>query len=121
MQHFRTGIYTKLNLSPESNYVIFYVMCLIFVINAIITTYDIHKLITLCSLYDLANVVPTLAKFYHQASEAYEQACTRFINTIILYVSCSLLCEKSHISVPQFYMSYIFVQVRCLAVLSIFH
>ncbi|KAL2459160.1 Exocyst complex component SEC3A [Forsythia ovata] len=35
------------------------------------------------SLYDLANVVPTLAKFYHQASESYEQACTRFISTII--------------------------------------
>lgn len=35
------------------------------------------------SLYDLANVVPTLAKFYHQASEAYEQACTRYISTII--------------------------------------
>ncbi|GAB2271876.1 Exocyst complex component S3A [Dionaea muscipula] len=35
------------------------------------------------SLYDLANVVPTLAKFYHQASEAYEQACTRHINSII--------------------------------------
>ncbi|XP_031406363.1 exocyst complex component SEC3A-like [Punica granatum] len=37
------------------------------------------------SLYDLANVVPTLAKFYHQASEAYEQACTRHISTIIYY------------------------------------
>ncbi|KAJ8645555.1 hypothetical protein MRB53_007303 [Persea americana] len=37
------------------------------------------------SLYDLANVVPTLAKFYHQASEAYEQACTRHINMIIFY------------------------------------
>ncbi|WMV55515.1 hypothetical protein MTR67_048900 [Solanum verrucosum] len=37
------------------------------------------------SLYDLANVVPTLAKFYHQASESYEQACTRHINTIIYY------------------------------------
>ncbi|KAL5704965.1 Exocyst complex component S3A [Ranunculus cassubicifolius] len=35
------------------------------------------------SLYDLANVVPTLAKFYHQASEAYEQACLRHINMII--------------------------------------
>ncbi|XP_072987152.1 exocyst complex component SEC3A-like [Typha latifolia] len=35
------------------------------------------------SLYDLANVVPTLAKFYHQASEAYEQACTRHISSII--------------------------------------
>lgn len=35
------------------------------------------------SLYDLANVVPTLAKSYHQASEAYEQACTRHINVII--------------------------------------
>ncbi|GJN28135.1 hypothetical protein PR202_gb16220 [Eleusine coracana subsp. coracana] len=32
------------------------------------------------SLYDLANVVPTLAKYYHQASEAYEQACSRHIN-----------------------------------------
>lgn len=41
-----------------------------------------------CSLYDLANVVPTLAKFYHQASESYEQACTRHINMIIYYVSC---------------------------------
>ncbi|KAJ6320774.1 hypothetical protein OIU78_016047 [Salix suchowensis] len=37
------------------------------------------------SLYDLANVVPTLAKFYHQASEAYEQACTRHISMIIFY------------------------------------
>nr|GLL18213.1 hypothetical protein Saspl_034285 [Ipomoea trifida]GMC50423.1 exocyst complex component SEC3A-like [Ipomoea batatas] len=37
------------------------------------------------SLYDLANVVSTLAKFYHQASEAYEQACTRHISMIIYY------------------------------------
>ncbi|KAK7291152.1 hypothetical protein RIF29_06067 [Crotalaria pallida] len=37
------------------------------------------------SLYDLANIVPTLAKFYHQASEAYEQACTRHISMIIFY------------------------------------
>ncbi|GAB4844734.1 Exocyst complex component S3A [Ancistrocladus abbreviatus] len=37
------------------------------------------------SLYDLANVVPTLAKFYHQASDAYEQACTRHISMIIYY------------------------------------
>ncbi|KAL3505243.1 hypothetical protein ACH5RR_035084 [Cinchona calisaya] len=37
------------------------------------------------SLYDLANVVPILAKFYHQASEAYEQACTRYISTVIDY------------------------------------
>ncbi|RVX14984.1 Exocyst complex component SEC3A [Vitis vinifera] len=35
------------------------------------------------SLYDLANVVPTLAKFYHQASESYEQACMRHISMII--------------------------------------
>lgn len=41
----------------------------------------------MCSLYDLANVVPTLAKFYHQASEAYEQACTRHISVIIYFVS----------------------------------
>jgi len=31
----------------------------------------------------LANVVPTLAKYYHQASEAYEQACSRHINLVI--------------------------------------
>ncbi|XP_051139277.1 exocyst complex component SEC3A-like isoform X2 [Andrographis paniculata] len=37
------------------------------------------------SLYELANVVPTLAKFYHQASEAYDQACTRYINTVIYF------------------------------------
>ncbi|KAL2318640.1 hypothetical protein Fmac_032516 [Flemingia macrophylla] len=37
------------------------------------------------SLYDLANIVPTLAKFYHQASEAYEQACTRHISMIIYF------------------------------------
>ncbi|THG03665.1 hypothetical protein TEA_023972 [Camellia sinensis var. sinensis] len=37
------------------------------------------------SLYDLANVVPTLAKFYHQASENYELACTRHISVIIYY------------------------------------
>lgn len=46
-----------------------------------------------CSLYDLANVVPTLAKFYHQASEAYEQACTRHIGGIItgVYICSSFL------------------------------
>lgn len=33
--------------------------------------------------------MPTLAKFYHQASEAYEQACTRHISMIIYYVSHS--------------------------------
>ncbi|XP_069146401.1 exocyst complex component SEC3A-like [Solanum lycopersicum] len=30
-------------------------------------------------------MVPTLAKFYHEASESYEQACTRHINVIIFY------------------------------------
>ncbi|XP_078170955.1 exocyst complex component SEC3A-like [Carex rostrata] len=34
-------------------------------------------------LYDLANSIQTLAKFYHQASEAYEQACLRHINMVI--------------------------------------
>ncbi|RDX80892.1 Exocyst complex component SEC3A, partial [Mucuna pruriens] len=43
------------------------------------------------SLYDLANVVPTLAKFYHQASEAYEQACTRHISMIIYYTQLIIL------------------------------
>ncbi|KAI3777425.1 hypothetical protein L1987_47225 [Smallanthus sonchifolius] len=37
------------------------------------------------SLYDLANCVPTLAKFYHQASESYEQACMRHMSVIIYY------------------------------------
>ncbi|KAH9551801.1 hypothetical protein CY35_09G031900 [Sphagnum magellanicum] len=37
------------------------------------------------SMFDLANVVPTLARFYQQASEAYEQACTRYINSVINY------------------------------------
>ncbi|XP_076939859.1 exocyst complex component SEC3A-like isoform X2 [Bidens hawaiensis] len=37
------------------------------------------------SLYDLANCVPTLAKFYHQASDAYEQSCTRHMSVIIYY------------------------------------
>lgn len=50
--------------------------------------YDINLVFDLTySLYDLANVVPTLAKFYHQASESYEQACTRHISVIIYYVS----------------------------------
>lgn len=38
-------------------------------------------------LYDLANSIQTLAKFYHQASEAYEQACLRHINMVIYIVS----------------------------------
>ncbi len=40
-------------------------------------------------MFDLANVVPTLARFYQQASEAYEQACTRYINSVINYVCIS--------------------------------
>ncbi|KAI3726720.1 hypothetical protein L1987_66522 [Smallanthus sonchifolius] len=37
------------------------------------------------SQYDLANCVPTLAKFYHQASESYEQSCARHISVVIYY------------------------------------
>lgn len=37
------------------------------------------------SLYELANVVPTLGRFYHTASDTYEQARTRYINSIINY------------------------------------
>lgn len=58
--------------------------------NSVYRDKSIFRLIILfflLSLYDLANVVPTLAKFYHQASEAYEQACTRHISVIIYYVS----------------------------------
>ncbi|KAG6545685.1 hypothetical protein Mapa_012870 [Marchantia paleacea] len=36
-------------------------------------------------MFDLANVVPTLGLYYQQASEAYEQACTRYVNTVINY------------------------------------
>ncbi|KAH1064941.1 hypothetical protein J1N35_029928 [Gossypium stocksii] len=50
-------------------------------------TYDIFLLENyaafLNSLYDVANFVPTLAKFYQQASGAYEQACIRHINMLI--------------------------------------
>ncbi|KAJ3674389.1 hypothetical protein LUZ60_005005 [Juncus effusus] len=35
------------------------------------------------SLYELANAVPSLAKFYHLASESYEQACTNLTSSII--------------------------------------
>ncbi|KAJ4788099.1 Exocyst complex component SEC3A [Rhynchospora pubera] len=35
------------------------------------------------SLYELANAVSSLAKFYHLASESYEQACTRLCNSVI--------------------------------------
>lgn len=65
-----------------------------------------------CSLYDLANVVPTLAKFYHQASEAYEQACTRHISMIIYgvrdassYLSISLLSWEPSIA-DAFYLLF---------------
>uniref|UniRef100_A0A0D9VWI1 Exocyst complex component Sec3 PIP2-binding N-terminal domain-containing protein n=1 Tax=Leersia perrieri TaxID=77586 RepID=A0A0D9VWI1_9ORYZ len=46
------------------------------------------------SLYDLANVVQTLAKFYHEASEAYEQACTRHISSLI-YIQFERLFQFS--------------------------
>ncbi|TYI57033.1 hypothetical protein E1A91_D11G251900v1 [Gossypium mustelinum] len=46
------------------------------------------------SLYDLANVVPTLAKFYHQASEAYEQACQRHLSMIIYFIPFQLGLSK---------------------------
>ncbi|KAL2610060.1 hypothetical protein R1flu_028633 [Riccia fluitans] len=36
-------------------------------------------------MFDLANVVPTLGHYYQHASEAYEQACTRYVNTVINY------------------------------------
>ncbi|KAB2083507.1 hypothetical protein ES319_A05G272100v1 [Gossypium barbadense] len=50
-------------------------------------TYDIFLLENyaafLNSLYDVANFVPTLAKFYQQASGAYEEACMRHINMLM--------------------------------------
>lgn len=64
MYHFRTGMHDDLSQLSYNR----------FFLHILILMYS-----TLCSLYDLANVVPTLAKFYHQASEAYEQACLRHI------------------------------------------
>lgn len=69
------------------------------------------------SLYDLANIVPTLAKFYHQASEAYEQACTRHISMIIyivsefspifhLFLSCSGTHSLGPNSLTHFFFSW---------------
>ncbi|KAL8029944.1 hypothetical protein ABFX02_14G255400 [Erythranthe guttata] len=37
------------------------------------------------SLFDLANIVPSLAKAYRQASKSYEEACARFISAIVYY------------------------------------
>ncbi|XP_064952410.1 exocyst complex component SEC3A-like isoform X2 [Musa acuminata AAA Group] len=47
------------------------------------------------SLFELANVIPTLAKFYHQASEAYEQSCTRHISIIIENIPFQLGLSKT--------------------------
>lgn len=69
-----------------------------------------------CSLFDLANVVPTLAKFYHQASEAYEQACTRHINMIIYYVSA---IHPSCIFESAFWLFRILI-CACFSVHSLF-
>jgi exocyst complex component 1 len=66
-----------------------------------------EQIYLISSLYDLANVVPTLAKYYHQASEAYEQACSRHINLVIYIVSCSVApCF------PFGILSYILVHVK---------
>ncbi|CAN8288598.1 unnamed protein product [Cochlearia groenlandica] len=37
------------------------------------------------SLFELANIVPSLEKFYNQAGEAHEEACSRHISMIINY------------------------------------
>jgi len=36
-------------------------------------------------IYELASVVPALENFYNQATDAYEQACLRFVHTMINY------------------------------------
>eukprot|EP00270_Netrium_digitus_P018877 TRINITY_DN726_c0_g1_i1.p1 TRINITY_DN726_c0_g1~~TRINITY_DN726_c0_g1_i1.p1 ORF type:complete len:898 (-),score=306.71 TRINITY_DN726_c0_g1_i1:217-2910(-) len=36
------------------------------------------------STYDLANTLPTLRSFYQRASDAYEQACTNYIESVII-------------------------------------
>lgn len=41
------------------------------------------------STFDLANSVPSLAVFYQQASDAYEQACSEFVYANIMHVSRS--------------------------------
>lgn len=40
-------------------------------------------------MYDLATVVPAMEPFYNQASDSYEQACVRYVNTLINYVRTS--------------------------------
>lgn len=87
MQHSKTGINTsELSILGLWPLVLFSVFGIV-----LIADYYIHELVGIYSVYDLANVVPALAKFYHQASESYEHACTRFITTIIYYVS--VLCH----------------------------
>lgn len=49
------------------------------------------------SMFNLINVIPTLGLYYQQASEAYEQACTRYVNTVINYVSPLLILLKTMI------------------------
>lgn len=92
MQRFRTGNFS-FYLAVSFGYSVDVVFCLgkrifFFILKNHCFSTDYNQL---HSLYDLANVVPTLAKFYHQASEAYEQACTRHISMIIYYVSNPLL------------------------------
>eukprot|EP00850_Spirogloea_muscicola_P021006 SM000233S07977 [mRNA] locus=s233:85191:92159:+ [translate_table: standard] len=38
------------------------------------------------SMYDLAHTVPTLARYYNQASEAYENACSSYVMQVIFSV-----------------------------------
>jgi hypothetical protein len=42
-----------------------------------------------CSLYELANEVAGLAKFYSLASDSYERSCTHLCNSIINLVCLS--------------------------------
>ncbi|KAF3333842.1 roothairless 1 [Carex littledalei] len=55
------------------------------------------------SLFELANVVPGLAMFYHLASENYEQACTRLCNFVI-----NIVCLSCYLGIYLFFLSYEF-------------
>lgn len=85
----------------------------------ILLSFMLHWEVLGCSLYDLANVVPILAKFYHQASELYEQACTRHINMVIYIVRTLnfLLLSFSFMSwyeflVFEFFIGWVIIKIK---------
>lgn len=54
-------------------------------------------LTALSSTYDLASSVPTLRTFYQQASEAYDGACSRYIESVIIGVTAPSSSASFHL------------------------